>query len=84
MTVDSRTYGFLTAGYEIALPVGYTMRETLAHIAGAYGGNFIITSENKLLFVPLYGLDPDVTGSYLADENGNALVLGSEEWYILV
>ena len=83
-TVDSRTNGFLTASYMIDLPMGYTMRETLEHIAAAYAGNFVITAENKLLFIPLYGLDPDVTGRYLADENGNALVFGNERWYILV
>ena len=84
VTVDSRTNNFLTAGYMIDLPVGYTMRETLAHIAGAYGGNFVMTADNALLFVPLYGLEPDVTGNYLADESGNALVFGNEGWCILV
>lgn len=84
VTVDSRTNNFLTAGYMIDLPVGYTMRETLAHIAGAYGGNFVMTADNALLFVPLYGLEPDITGNYLADENGNALVFGNEGWCILV
>lgn len=84
VTVDSRTNNFLTAGYMIDLPVGYTMRETLAHIAGAYGGNFVMTADNALLFVPLYGLEPDITGDYLADENGNALVFGNEGWCILV
>lgn len=84
VTVDSRTNQFLTSGYMIGLPVGYTMRETLEHIAGAYGGNFVITSENKLLFVPLYGFDLAETGNYLADESGNALVFGNEGWYILV
>lgn len=83
--VDSRTYQFITASYMISLPAGYTMRETLENIAAAYGGNFVITTENKLLFVPLYGLDPDVTGYYLADESGNALVAStSEGWCYLV
>lgn len=84
VTVDARTNSFLTATYKFDLPIVYTMRETLGHIAAAYGGNFVITAENKLLFVPLYGLDPDVSGSYLADENGNALVFGNERWCILV
>lgn len=84
VTVDSRTNGFLTAGYMLYLPVGYTMRETLENIAASYGGNFVITADNKLLFVPLYGLDPTVSGNYLADESGNALVFGNEGWCILV
>lgn len=84
VTVDSRTNGFLTSEYMVDLPIGYTMRETLEHIAAAYGGNFVMSAENKLLFVPLYGLEPVITGNYLADENGNALVFGSEGWCILV
>lgn len=87
VTVDSRTNSFLTAGFLIDLPIGYTIRETLEHIAAAYGGNFVITAENKLLFVPLYGLDPeaDIVGRYLAIEGGtDALTFGNEGWYILV
>ena len=84
VTVDSRTNGFLTSGFQIGLPSSYTMREVLQNIAASYGGNFIITNENKLLFVPLYGLAPDISGNYLADENGNALVFGNEGWCVLV
>lgn len=84
VTVDSRTNQFLTASYMINLPSEYTMRETLEHIAAAYGGNFVVTSDNKLLFVPLYGFDYEESGYYLADESGNALVFGNEGWYILV
>lgn len=54
--VDSRCATYLNKEYMIDLPVSYTMRETLEHIAAAYCGNFIITAENKLLFVPIYGL----------------------------
>ena len=87
VTVDSRTYQFLTARYPVELPTGYVMREVLEHIAAANGGNFVITAENKLLFVPLYGLDPeeDLTGSYLAVEGStDAITFGNEGWYILV
>lgn len=85
VTVDSRTNGFLTSGYMIGLPLGYTMRETLERIATMYCGNFVMSNEGKLLFVPLYGLaDELVTGNYLADGSGKALVFGNEGWYILV
>ena len=87
VTVDSRTNGFLTAGYLIDLPIGNTTREVLQNIAASYGGNFIITAENKLLFVPLYGLDPEdnIVGHYLSVENGtDALTFGNSGWYILV
>ena len=82
VTVDSRTTAFLTAAYKFNLPVGYSMRETLEHIAASYGGNFVISMENKLLFVPLFGLDPEESWYFLSDENGNALTDGS--WYIIV
>lgn len=84
VSVDSRTNSFLTSGYMLDLPAGYTMRETLEQIAAAYGGNFVMTAEGKLLFVPLYGLECEESGSYLADENGNALQFGNEGWFILV
>lgn len=84
VTVDSRTNSFLTAGDMIQLPVEYTMRETLEQIAASYGGNFVITNDNKLLFVPLYGLGYSEVGNFLADENGNALTFGNEGWFIFV
>lgn len=85
VTVDSRTIGFLTSRYSINLPSGYTMRETLQNIAALYGGNFVMTDSNTLLFVPLYGIDPDITGYYLADRDGTtALMMGDEGWFILV
>jgi hypothetical protein len=84
VAVDSRTRKFLTSTYMVQLPTDYTMRETLEQIAGAYGGNFVITNDNKLLFVPLYGLDYSEVGNFLADENGNALTFGNEGWFIFV
>lgn len=95
--VEPRTEELMTAHYMVNLPASYTMRETLGHIAASYCGNFIITAENKLLLVPLYGLNPEVTGFYLAAEksatlgpggeiveDGTALVFGNEGWFILV
>lgn len=87
VAVDSRTNDFLTAGWMIDLPMSYVMREVLEHIAGMNGGNFVVTAENKLLFVPLYGLDPEenLTGQYLTPEGStDALMFGNEGWYILV
>ena len=85
--VDSRTNGNLTAGYMVELPTGYVMREVLEHIAAVNCGNFVITAENKLLFVPLIGLDPEqnLVGRYLKSETTTeALTFGNEGWYILV
>lgn len=87
VSVDSRTNGNLTAGYMVELPTGYVMREVLEHIAASNCGNFVITAENKLLFVPLFGLDPEdsISGQYLTPEGStDALVFGNEGWYVLV
>ena len=85
--VDSRTNDNLTAGYMVELPSEYVMREVLEHIAAANCGNFVITAENELLFVPLIGLDPEanLVGNYLTPEGStDALMFGDEGWYILV
>lgn len=85
--VDSRTYDNLTVGYMVNPPTGYVMREVLEHIAAANCGNFVITAENKLLFVPLIGLDPEqnLVGRYLKSETSTeAITFGNEGWYVLV
>lgn len=85
--VDSRTYDNMTVGYMVNPPTGEVMREVLEHIAAANCGNFVITAENKLLFVPLIGLDPEINlvGRYLTPEGStDALTFGDEGWYVLV
>lgn len=85
--VDSRTYGNMTAEYMVNPPTGEVMREVLEHIAAANCGNFVITAENKLLFVPLIGLDPEqnLVGRYLKSETtAEAITFGNEGWYVLV
>jgi len=85
--VDSRTYGNMTAEYMVNPPTGEVMREVLEHIAAANCGNFVITAENKLLFVPLIGLDPEqnLVGRYLKSETtAEAITFGDEGWYVLV
>lgn len=87
VTVDSRTNTFFTAANMIDLPISYTMREVLERIAAMYVGNFVITAENKLLFVPLFGLDPEenLVGRYWTPEGStDALTFGNEGWYVLV
>ena len=53
--VDSRTWAYIESGldYFIPLPLGLTMQKVLGYIGAVFGGNWIITSENKLRFVPL-------------------------------
>ena len=86
VTVDPRTEQIMTAQIMVDLPTSYTEREVLENLACAYAGNFIITDDNTLLLVPLYGNEPDnITGYYLADTDGEtALTFGDEGWFILV
>lgn len=53
--VDPRTWDHIQTGFEyvIPMPIGLTMIKVLSYIAGVHGGNWIITPENKLRFVPL-------------------------------
>lgn len=74
ITVDSRTE--LNSAYTIDYPANaYTMREVLGYIAAAHGGNWIITAQNELLLIPLFGSYPAET-HYLVTENGDAIVVG--------
>ena len=50
-----------TAPYILnAPPVGYTVRQILSGIAAAHGGNFIITPQNHLRFIPLIPTNTEV------------------------
>lgn len=74
ISVDSRTV--LNGLYTIDYPANdYTIRDILRYIAAANGGNWIITSEGKLLLVPLFsGMPPET--NYLVTENGDAITFG--------
>lgn len=74
--VDARTRGLMNAGYQIGLPAGYSMREVLGNIGAMYGGNWIMTYDNKLMLVPLASIP--VETNYLADSNGNWLTFGGD------
>lgn len=72
--VDPRTV--LNTSYTIDYPANeYTMRDVLEGIAAANLGNWIITKENKLLLVPLFGSMPEET-RYLVTEDGSAITFG--------
>lgn len=74
VSIDPRTLNIMNRGYQFSLPAGYTMREMLGYIASAYGGNFIISDEGKLLLVQLGGMREETY--YLVDENGDAITFG--------
>ena len=46
--VTEETWGVLVLNRQVNLPLDYTMREVLGHIAAAYCGNFIMTKSGKL------------------------------------
>lgn len=72
--VDSRTV--LNPAYTIDYPANeYTLRDVLGYIAGAHGGNWIITAEDNLLLIPLFSALPPET-NYLVTENGAAITFG--------
>lgn len=56
-------------------PVDLAMREVLGYIAIAHAGNWIVTSEGKLLLVPLFNYAAGET-FYLVAENGSPIQFG--------
>lgn len=73
-TVDSRSV--LNPAYTVDYPANdYTLRDVLGYIAGAHGGNWIVTAAGKLLLIPLFSTLPPET-NYLVTQNGNPISLG--------
>lgn len=71
--IDSRTQ--INSNYTIDYPANdYTIRTELCYIAAAHGGNWIMTSEDKLLLIPLLSTPKET--NYLVDEHGSAITLG--------
>ena len=62
--------------YTVVAPIGYAMIETLGHIAGAYGGNFIINDLGMLQLIQLCDLPAET--NYLTDEMYNPITFGGD------
>lgn len=71
--LDPRTN--INPNYDVDIPFDLNIRDVLGYIAAANGGNWIITSENKLLLVPLFSSMPAET-SLLITEDGDRIVFG--------
>lgn len=69
--IDERT---VYQDYSMDYPLEYSCRELLGYIAAANAGNWIITNEDKLLFIPLGNIPPET--SYLITEIGEAILMG--------
>lgn len=78
VTLDSRAEEIITAGYMVEYPGygegAYTMREVLGFIGTMYGGNWIITDENKLRLIVLGDIPVDT--HFLVDELGDYITIG--------
>lgn len=61
-------------GYEVGLPLGYSVREVLQQIAAAYVGNFIINDSGALKLVQINAMPRET--NILIDEFGNQIVFG--------
>lgn len=79
VTVDSRTTEIITNSYQIPYPgygeSAYTCREVLGYIGTMYGGNWIITDENKLRLIILGDIPPGDT-NLLVDQVGDYITIG--------
>ena len=79
VTVDARTTAIITNNYQIPYPGygegAYTCREILGYIGTMYGGNWIITDENKLRLIILGDIPPGDT-NLLVDQLGNYITIG--------
>lgn len=72
--IDPRTV--VCSDYTVDYPANnYTLRDVLRFIAAANVGNWIITSENNLLLVPLFESMPEET-NFLVDESGSTITFG--------
>lgn len=86
--IDQRTFAIMNKGYGINYPGivlgddtpqysqdgAMSMRQVLGYIGAMYGGNWIITDENKLRLIVLG--DIPVPTNYLIDQNNNAITIG--------
>lgn len=74
--IDGRTLTLMNKNYQIALPVGYSMREVLGNIAAMYAGNWIMNYEGKLRLVTLTELPAET--NYLIDNQNYAITFGGD------
>lgn len=86
--IDSRTTAIMNKGYKIGYPGieladgtpqysqdgAMSMRQVLGYVGSMYGGNWVITDENKLRLVVLGDIPEDT--NLLIDQNGDFITMG--------
>ena len=79
--LDPRTESIITREFDVGYPGygdgAYSVREVLGFIGQMYGGNWIITDENKLRLIIL-GDIPDDSTSLLVTQNGDYITMGGD------
>lgn len=80
VSVDPRTFEFMTQAFQIPQPQQYSCREVLGYVAAMYAGCFIMSDLGRLLLVPLWSL-PDALG-VLSDEYGNHIAIGGDTFVV--
>lgn len=89
VTIDQRTLDIMTKNYQIGYPGieledgapkystdgAMSMRQVLGYVGSMYGGNWVITDENKLRLLVLGDIPPGPLG-LLIDENGSYITMG--------
>lgn len=92
--IDPRTAAILNKGYQINYPGivledgvpqysqdgAMSMRQVLGYIGAMYGGNWVITDDNKLRLIVLG--DIPKFQALLIDENGNYITMGGYQIYV--
>jgi len=73
--VDDRTVDVVSNGYTIPIPIGYSCREVLSGIGVAYGVNFCISDQGKLLAISPTSV-PKPTRFLIENTNGFAITFG--------
>lgn len=88
VSIDSRTTAIMNKNYQINYPGisldngtpqystdgAMSMRQVLGYIGAMYGGNWVITDENRLRLIVLG--DIPVPTNYLIDQNNNTITMG--------
>lgn len=78
--IDTRTRDIVKKNFEIGYPGygedAYTCRDVLGFIGAMYGGNWVITDEDKLRLIVLGDIPADT--NFLINEEGDRLTIGGD------
>lgn len=74
--VDPDTIAMMDKGYTFPYPAGYSCREVIGYLGGAYGGCFVISENGDLRLIKLNGIPPET--NLLVDEDGDVIIFGMD------